>query len=217
MGRVVNATSVALPKHSWPRHSSLLRTAFGVMLGMFGVLVIAGSFTGRYRLPAFSGWSNVFEGLLWIALGTAVWKTDQPMLRRSLALFLIATGASAFGFMVWGSTPGFSPIQSGKLIVLFALGVGVWNAREWARRGCIVLGLFAYGYKLSSLAVGYRMFGEQVRFDFATWVLMVTMSLLVVIWPLLALAIYGVLPSTRIHFAEAREAITRTRAMRIAS
>jgi hypothetical protein len=183
------------------------------MLGLFGAMVISGSFTGRYRLPGVSGWSNLLEGPLWIGMGSAVWRSDRTLLRRSLSLLLMVMGASVVGFMVWGSSPGFSLFMLGKMVVWLGLGVGMWSAREWARRGCVILGLLFYGYRLSSMAFAYDLFHERVSFGLVTWAMTITMTLFVIVGPPLALAIYAVLPSTRKHFAETREAMARTGAV----
>jgi hypothetical protein len=179
------------------------------MLGLFGLMVISGSFTGRYRLPAFSGWSNLLEGPLWIGMGSAVLRSDRTLLRRSLSLLLMVKGASVVGFMVWGTAPGLSLLRLGEMVIWLGLGLGVWSAREWARRSCVILGLLSYGYSLSSIAFAFNLFHEHRSSSLVMWAMIIITSLFVVVGPPLALAIYGVLPSTREHFAETRAAMTR--------
>jgi hypothetical protein len=69
----------------------------------------------------------------------------------------------------------------------------------------MILGLLTYAYTLSSLAFAFSLLQDWFPPDRTVWGL-AGIAMSVVVAPAIALAIYGVLPSTRKHFAETREA-----------
>lgn len=180
------------------------------MIGLFGAMQVAGAFTGRYQLPAFSGWHSLLEGMAWFGMGLSAWRANPTHFRRSLALLMIVRGIGVVGYAIWGSSPGLSAEGIVKLVTCLGVGIGIWTAREWARRACIVLGLLYYGYTLSLLAFAFTLFEDRMPPDRTMFVFM-GLATSMMVAPGLALAIYGVIPSTQKHFAEARELIARSR------
>jgi len=205
---------LALPDHAWPqrRRGRLGAKLLAACVIIFALFLATGSFFGRYRFPAFSAYSNVGQSVLWIVIGLALWKRDLGYLRRAIGALLIFRGASQIGVGLWGMEPGFRFMRLVELGSLLAVGYGVLSAKEWGRRGCIVLGLASYGLTLASAASAYQWrIIELPPFDPSMWVFFALTIFLGIAGPSLALAFYGAHRSTRRQFADDRTALMQRR------
>lgn len=227
------SSPLALPENAWGRRRwygpgvspGTGRTLLAVILSFYGCFwMLVGLWNGDVFSEARSReaglglfhfrhmvvWIDVAEGLIWIGLGTAVWRRFPSMARGSIALLMLMKGAR---HVVWLISPNmFSRPWCADLIVgltWLALGFGIWRASEWARSGCTVLGLAIYGFQVFGLAWSTRQLGDWVSSHPIVFAQTAILAATVVALPPLTLAIYGVLRSTRDHFAEARDARDR--------
>jgi hypothetical protein len=157
-------------------------------------------------------WASVPEDLLLIVLGVYVWRGNPRQVRTLLAALMFAKAATAVGRLfesptMFSKSIWFSVASVGAWA---AIGFGVWRAAEWGRRGCIIVGIAFYGLLLSSQAWAMRLVPAQhfISDPVAAFIFYVTTAITVafIIVPYVALAIYGVLPSTLREFAAARAA-----------
>lgn len=203
--------SLALPDYAWKRraHPRCGRWSGKKVLAtcaiLFGVILAPVSFAGRYGIPAFGGYYHFGEAILWIAVGLALWKGDLDRLRRTVGGFLVFHGVAQIGFGFWSVAREFSSLRVVELASFVVIGYGVLSAKEWGRRGCIVLGLTSYGWSLANLALGYQLsLGEPPLGPLRWTIVFVGILVPLVTGPSLALAFYGAHSSTRSGFAEAR-------------
>jgi peptidoglycan/LPS O-acetylase OafA/YrhL len=212
----VSSSPLALPQDAWGKRrigprASLAQKAVAALFLCYGgilclVLAAAWESSSRYesiRNP--TAWLLAPEAILTTLLGAWVWLGRPRKVRRTVAALLLAKMAlpCALLFTSWPSSihwwRSLPPI-----LVFTIIGVGVWRATEWGRRGCIVLGLAMYAIYLASSSLAMQILVERgsshaVEFTTVSW-----FARLWLVLPFVALAIYGVLPSTRAHFAEAR-------------
>ena len=209
--------TLAMPEHAWtkrmtPGRRFAVRRMFAVAFCVVGALAMLGSIQGTYRLPAIPAWFDIVRGLAWIGVGVGTWRGTHTLLRRGVALLLMAKGAAPLAVIV--SDPSVSADWSnvGSAIVWIGLGAGVWAAQEWARWCCGVWALWIYGNNLVVGSLAVQFFPEP-RPPAEFMVMASTIGFLVTAAPPAALAIYSVLPSTKAHFAAARDAIAGPRAV----
>ena len=131
--------------------------------------------------------------------------------RRGIAFLLLLQAALLAAPYIDPAQPGnprWQPVCLSLLAVM--LSIGVWRASEWARCACATVALF--------LAVSYLMFAITLSTagrspPGSTWVdhipAMALFLLLAGLWGVIGF--YCLRPSTRQAFAQAREAMARTR------
>jgi hypothetical protein len=161
-------------------------------------------------------WIHLPEAIATVGLGIAVFRSGGSSIRRSLAAVLLLNAAARIGRLFLDGGPPWEAWWV-SLTVAMALGTvsaGVWRAREWGRWSCVILGVVLWAEELTSTA--YRLMISMtsgLRGNATEMVIGWSVAVMLMAIPLVALMVYGVLPSTRSHFAEARDAIARPRAV----
>jgi len=174
------AHALALPPHAH-RSRSVARPLLAIICIFDGLLHLRG---GTFPLL------GAVEGAFWIALGIGVWRKRPSTVRWCLALVLAAlTLASLYRLE---TTPAWWPWEVCFAVVYLTLGVGLWSAREWARRAAVVVGL--------ALTL-YEMVGAGLVLLASNPVPVSWMGIASVFILALGLVIYGLNQETREHFA----------------
>lgn len=174
------------------------------LLVPLGVIVPLNQFVPNYML-----WIQVPGSIALFILGVAVGRDLIPTIRKSLALVMVLSATSR---VAWLFNP--SPLQddwrisSPLALMLATVGIGLFLARDWGRRGCIVLGLVLCAHEARSFVRALSGASDGGA-DTKELVIASTIAVLLTLTPYVALMIYGALKSTRRHFAETREAIAR--------
>jgi hypothetical protein len=218
-----SGSPLALPEGAWgnrwflPRASIWQRAIALVLMleGALGALVPIGVLLILPQSDVVL-WISVPSGIAFLVLGVAVYRSSLPSIRKCLAaVFLLSAATRIVGLCLYGG-PRWEAwwVSLTLAIALGTVSAGVWWAREWGRWSCVILGVAlwaehltasAYGM-LSSMRYGLRESPSEMAISWSVGVAITAI-------PLVALMVYGVLPSTRNHFAEARDAIARARAV----
>jgi hypothetical protein len=211
-------TSLAVPSPARPKRSdgrSSWPPVLGVSLSIYGVGTVAFAIARLVGAWPKVGSAIVFceslaVALVWLGVANAMWRASPPTVRRSVGLALLLTGGIQ-AFRVVHDAPAEAWWISLALALVFVLsrigvGIGVWYAREWSRMGCTILALALVAYHLATGAVTFGLTPVRVQ---STPSATSAGSMILSLVPLIVLAIYGILPSTRQQFAEARETMSR--------
>lgn len=215
---LVHASPLALAENAWGRRrysrrsrSTLQRlvTAYFLLAGAFELLgSLAFAWKGRWftGMNPLAPWVQLSEGLLMIALGISLLRGSSPSVRAFVATLLFAKAAASATAMLGTGAFASPPWFAISMMLLWAsVGVGVWRAAEWGRRSCMIVGLAMHGYLLACSVTAMRMFVDD-----RPWIVVSTVTFVMLVCPYVLLAIYGVLPSTRKHFADVRAAAIRS-------
>ena len=206
-----------LPQHAWPRRrlvdASLPLKVAAISLGLAGLFELAMAF-GLSSLMDSAKWFFIVQALALFGLAAGAWRAEAGFFRRSLAVALLAQGMVRIALMIASEGRGVSWIGASTTVAWFALGVGMWQARDWARWMAVVVGFTLYGVLLFLAVVGiqivHRTTSDNPLRPIA-WHTMTLVGAAVILSPLVGLAIYGLLPQTRKHFADVRRARLRAR------
>jgi hypothetical protein len=212
---------LALPEHAWGAapirwRSPTVRPFVAAAIAGYGLLGVIGSllmsledrwFGGIIPVPS---WLSLPDDLLTIALGIAVLRNRPSAVRRVLSAVLLSKA-------LWNvcATHASSPygnatsISVAYAIAWTCLGIGVWRATEWGRRGCTLIGIAVVTYSIVSDLRILSQFAEEQPASALFAAIAASIAFVAIDLPYLALAAYGVLPSTKKHFAEARAASRR--------
>ena len=163
------------------------------------------SFLTSSRFPAASLVWNTLEALTWMGLAAGVHRRNPALIRRSLSALMICKGLYQATLFLVQAPDAWPAVGAMRVAICIALGVGLWQAREWSRWGVGAWGLLQYGLVLASASFAYRMVlryePDPAVVSVGPWYFaLIALSVL----PSVGLAIYSVLPSTIRHFAEAR-------------
>ena len=208
-----------LPKHAWPRRhlvdARLPLEILSALLFLAGCFLIASRFVGSIAAPAPLKWVGSIAGLAWFGLALGAWRADPNLFRRSLSLVLLGNGAIQLVVATTREHSGFPWNSASMALLWIALAIGVWRASHWARMGVVVVGFTLYGLGVFSTAIGFQIAERaHANDEFFRSVAIRLMGLVAVAFifaPLVGLAIYGLLPQTRRHFADARRTRLRDR------
>jgi hypothetical protein len=230
--------ALALPDNAWGRHDRRggtsrrspldAKTVLGVIFSVYGIVSVVGAVflwamsSGSTAVPQsyfeIAGWSKLIVGPVWIALGASVWRAHAARVRKSVALLILLAGAEHAVEYYFSPGPYLAPpwVSLPLASACGLLGLGVWFAREWGRRGCIVFGPACITVSVLSLVVAMSHSTARPSHLGSFEVLVVVITGLGVAIPMMAgpgiaLAIYSMRPSTRQHFAEARDAMAHAR------
>jgi hypothetical protein len=172
--------SLALPPHA-RRSRSVARPLLAIICVLNGLMHMRG-----VTLPLL----GVVEGAFWIALGIGVWRKHPSTVRWCIALVLAALTVTSLSRLA--TTPALWPWEVCFAVVYLALGVGLWSAREWARRAAIFVGLALTLYEIAGSGL-VLLASNPVS---VSWMGIASVFILA-----LGLVIYGVSQETREHFA----------------
>ncbi len=230
-GELIQPSQLALPNHAWAgRHSRrsqspdlapirglvsafLLLEGGPLLLGEMAFLWKGRWFEGIHPLYPFLG---IPEPLSTVALGLVVLRGSSAHVRKWLGVLLISKGLASVSMLlnsgVFANSRWFA---IASVLAWTILGLGVWRATTWGRRGCTITGLAMCGYHLTFGLAGMIHAWNELELSGhgppeAASVLFMPVFALFAVAPLVLLAIYGVLPSTRRHFADVRAAAIRS-------
>ena len=200
----MNAGQLTLQGFPQVKPHLLLRAAVVASLAIFGAVALRVGLRELRESSSVIAWDHLIQGLLWIALGAAAWIWNPSAFRRIVALLLIAAGFTS-AFIIIQQRPSTPPIfESSAALVWSVLGVGVWNGREWARRGCVIFGLGVGGFQLILLAFTLAVSWPRSPDGWFIYVSEVILNAPLFAGPTVALALYAEVPTTRQHFAAVR-------------
>jgi len=130
----------------------------------------------------------------WFVFGFGIWLRNSSRTRATVALILVTGALSLLASVI--DTPATWVFETPFAALYFALGLGVWTTREWARRSLIAVGtalaLYCFvqgGHELIANGVPDM---DPIAFIASAIIGPVT------------LVLYGVHDDTRAHFEVAR-------------
>jgi hypothetical protein len=216
-----SVSPLALPEGAWGKRwflprASIWQRAIALVLMLEGAVGTLAPIGVLLILPQSDVvlWIGVPSGIAFLVLGIAVFRSRSSSIRKSLAAVFLLSAAARIGglFLDGGQTWEAWWVSLTLAIALGAVSAGVWRAREWSRWSCVILGIALWAEALTASAYGMlRSMMYGVRESPSEMAISWSVGVAITAITPMALMVYGVLPSTRKHFADVRESLARAR------